>query len=1655
MDDLEKNIALQRQILNVMPPHDPERWKIFGELSFNLDARYQRDSRLSNLQEIITLYREVLETVPENSPNKPRLLYELGTYLSTRHQHTNQGTDLEEAIGCQRNALECASTDPRITALILNHLGNCLRRRFECTGRMADLTEAIACLRRARAMTPVDSPDLWKILHYLSAALRNRYESTEQLEDLQEAIAIIRYTLDLVGPDFSGLHAVLNGLGNCLFTRFERTRQLEDLQGAIAAYRRVLDGLRPGSPERPQFLRALGAFFERQYEITDRIEDLAEANVLNREADQLQQGLHVDAGLGRQYMESINVTCTQCGPVPVKYYAIVDLADVEQHPQLATAIRDDTIHDLICPQCNTKLGRVVAPLLLHCPGSEPTLVFSPAQGTTSEQDPGAVQYLVQKWLALSDYPATNPKPRAVTIPRHFLAVVVDEGVHIAEARFAEALPKQVDPVENMVESLMQPRRWWELYVFLREHEHFRSEEVEEALLKILERARTNGQEKRARPHEEIGELLGRCREIGFEEAFIEKLGCTLADLRELDAMSQLPRSIRKDVDEAEQHRQHYLRFENIDAMDAAIACWERVLSDPLLSFLPLLQKIELLNDAGKWSLEKYRTLGEPSCLNQAMEYWTRALDILPVGVSLRCTFLQNLGLGQWARYQRVANPEDLDEAIMLWRQVANAAGRDSWMRLQDLTMLEGALIARYKRARQMVDLEEVILVGQKALFIDLTDDQTRAKLAMALTWRFEREGDVADLDASIAICRGAPSPGATILDTLGNVLAARYEWSGKAEDLEDAITAYRKALNAAATEGSERRTTMANLGGALHYRYVRAGRIQDLDEAIRMLRAAAADDPSHLPSLANLSYALNAQYERTGRMTDLQESIDIMRRVVDASVPGSMNHGEFLNGLGYMLFTRYQRTRNVTDLQETIALWRQTLEAAPAGAPHQRTILSNLGSALLERYKLMGRLDDLQEAVHFDRRAVDCVAVGEPHPPNSLHGLGNSLHKLYLHTRSLNDLNEAIAAQRSAAKALDPDSPKKPAYLNNLALSLYDRHQHMQIVEDLEEALALINEACELGRKVNPEVVLRATNTRGQWAIQRSDWKEAANAYHDVMAMMDTLCETQLLSSEKRSWLRHSHHLYPMAAYCLARTGNVEDALIAMETGRARGLAEMLDLSRANLEDVETYVPELVHRYRQAFEEIRELEARAKSSEAASIAASSESAKRLPEQIRMAHTNLRATLEAIRNVPGGEVFLTRPSLSALADALEPGIPAIYLAATDVGGIALVASRSESGLEVMPLWLDSFKMARIGQLLGQVEFFGEQIPLQSWLGAYAQWLKDPHDKEACTRWHERITITTRALWDLAMGPVIAMLREHHPKSAQAVLIPDGYLALLPWHAAWTQDEQGRQRYALDEVVFSYAPSLRALAHARDIANTCGQTKFLVVAEPQPTSATPLPNCSHEVEIATALFPRNDVTMMTGKQCLRDDVLAAIADADVCHFSCHGMTDWREPLQSGLLMTNDEILTVEALLTMNRQQARLAVLSACETGLVGADVPNEVVALPTAFLQAGFAGAVASLWSVYDMSTSLLMARFYELWRLDGLSPAVALRRAQLWLRDLTNRDLLAHLEQLVPELAPRMSLENAEALHFSALLQDPNAAPFAHPVHWAAFYLTGV
>jgi CHAT domain-containing protein len=76
------------------------------------------------------------------------------------------------------------------------------------------------------------------------------------------------------------------------------------------------------------------------------------------------------------------------------------------------------------------------------------------------------------------------------------------------------------------------------------------------------------------------------------------------------------------------------------------------------------------------------------------------------------------------------------------------------------------------------------------------------------------------------------------------------------------------------------------------------------------------------------------------------------------------------------------------------------------------------------------------------------------------------------------------------------------------------------------------------------------------------------------------------------------------------------------------------------------------------------------------------------------------------------------------------------------------------------------------------------------------------------------------------------------------------------------------------------------------------------------------------------------------------------------------------------------------------AELVVLSACQTAL-GKEIGGEgLVGLTRGFMYAGSDRVMASLWNVNDRVTAQLMKRFYDGLFAKKLSPAAALRAAQI-------------------------------------------------------------
>ncbi len=144
--------------------------------------------------------------------------------------------------------------------------------------------------------------------------------------------------------------------------------------------------------------------------------------------------------------------------------------------------------------------------------------------------------------------------------------------------------------------------------------------------------------------------------------------------------------------------------------------------------------------------------------------------------------------------------------------------------------------------------------------------------------------------------------------------------------------------------------------------------------------------------------------------------------------------------------------------------------------------------------------------------------------------------------------------------------------------------------------------------------------------------------------------------------------------------------------------------------------------------------------------------------------------------------------------------------------------------------------------------------------------------------------------------------------------------------------------------------------------------------------------------------------------------------ILHLATNGVLNKQNPLFSYVALAadseHDGRLEVHEVFGL-QLAADLVVLSACQTGVGSgalADVPagDDWVGLSRAFLHAGAANVVATLWPVEDWATATLMERFYESYQAHG-DPVSALALAQ--------RALLA-------------------------------ARPTAHPFYWAGFVSVG-
>ena len=259
--------------------------------------------------------------------------------------------------------------------------------------------------------------------------------------------------------------------------------------------------------------------------------------------------------------------------------------------------------------------------------------------------------------------------------------------------------------------------------------------------------------------------------------------------------------------------------------------------------------------------------------------------------------------------------------------------------------------------------------------------------------------------------------------------------------------------------------------------------------------------------------------------------------------------------------------------------------------------------------------------------------------------------------------------------------------------------------------------------------------------------------------------------------------------------------------------------------------------------------------------------------------------------------------------------------------------------------------------------------------------------------QRVAVRLARLQTLIWAPLAAQVSGQR----QLLIVPHGVLGTIPFAALPDADGVLAQRHEL-----ACAPSARiALRGLRRIPRPLH--RVLAVG-----TSDPLAHAAAEARQVVRWFAAGDA--LTGPQASVEAVRARAPDVDLLHLACHASFRRDNPRFSALHL-EDGALTAEQVETLHLGPCTV-VLSACDTGLSDVGSGNEVMGLVRAFMIAGAARVVASLWPVEDGLTAEFMGHFYR-----GLvashTPAAALAAAQ------------------------------------QAMADD-----HAHPFHWSAFVLYG-
>src|SRR6266567_4053427 len=576
--------------------------------------------------------------------------------------------------------------------------------------------------------------------------------------------------------------------------------------------------------------------------------------------------------------------------------------------------------------------------------------------------------------------------------------------------------------------------------------------------------------------------------------------------------------------------------------------------------------------------------------------------------------------------------------------------------------------------------------------------ETRATLQCILAVAYQQHpgGDRAgQMKAALVACTEAlqvytltshPYLYASVQVTLGHIYRERTVGAQR-DDLERAIACYHEALRVYTLSDLPYEYAQAQDGlGQTYQLRIEGERQNNLEQAITCcgealgVRTLEAFPFEHAQSL----HTLGAAYTRRvagERRDNLEQAIECFRQAAAIFTLEAFPR-EYAQGQHFLATAYSQRITGEQrdNLEQAITYYHQalqvyTLDALPL---EYAAVQNNLCIAYWQR--IAGdRRDNQEQAIACGREGLRVYTLNLF--PFRYAMLQNNLGAVYLirvaGERRAN-LEQAIACYREAMRVWTLEAlPQDYAMVQRNLGATYQIRLAGERQENLYLALAAHQESLRIytldGFPIeHRQVQLDCAETQAL----REDWEGAHSAYVAARKAEDLLVALGAGAVGRDAVLKEGRAAAIHDGFALTRLGEIEEAAVAIERGRARGLAEAIQFNTADPERISD--PERRIRYRTTRQAFIAAQALLQASHPTTLDEDSQRHVMLERTAiyREARAAFDAAIEEIRLAQDPTDFL-RDTLDAamILQATEgcgPGHALVYLAATPWGGIAVAA-----------------------------------------------------------------------------------------------------------------------------------------------------------------------------------------------------------------------------------------------------------------------------------------------------------------------------------------------------------------------------------------------